>query len=141
MELELELQARDKEVREIPSCLHLCVCDSVTLSLSLCPLPSLSLQISRLVDDIQRLQSNLSRLREASSVQVKSLEDQLVQKTELIASLELSLAAQSDYEELKRELNVIKMVEFSTASSSASLAQDAGATPAQAEGVSECVSE
>ena len=98
---------------------------------------SLSLQISRLVDDIQRLQSNLSRLREASSVQVKSLEDQLAQKTELIASLELNLASQSDYEELKRELSVIKMVEFSTASSSASLAQEAGATTAQAEAVSE----
>ena len=93
-------------------------------------------QISRLVDDIQRLQSNLSRLREASSAQVKSLEDQLAQKTELIASLELSLAAQSDYEELKRELSVIKMVEFSTASSSDSLAQDAGATTPQAKGVS-----
>ena len=103
--------------------------------------PSSSSQISRLVDDIQRLQSNLSRLREASSVQVKSLEDQLAQKTELIASLELSLAAQSDYEELKRELSVIKMVEFSTASSSASLAQDAGATTPQAEGVREWVSE
>ena len=101
-------------------------------------LPPPFLQISRLVDDIQRLQSNLSRLREASSVQVKSLEDQLAQKTELIASLELNLASQSDYEELKRELSVIKMVEFSTASSSASLAQDTGATTT--EGVSERVS-
>ena len=79
-------------------------------------------QISRLVDDTQRLQSNLSRLREASSAQVRSLEEQLVQKTELIASLELSLAGQSDYQELKRELSVIKMVEFSTASSSSSSA-------------------
>jgi hypothetical protein len=103
-----------------------------SLSLSL----SNSLQISRLVDDIQRLQSNLSRLRDASSVQVKSLEDQLAQKTELIASLELNLAGQSDYEELKRELSVIKMVEFSTAISSASVAQDAGGTTAHTEGVS-----
>ena len=94
------------------------------------------MQISRLVDDIQRLQSNLSRLRDASSVQVRSLEEQLAQKTELIASLELSLAAQSDYEELKRELSVIKMVEFSTASASSTspLVHD-GAAPA--EGVSQ----
>ena len=65
---------------------------------------------------------------------MKLLEDQLAQKTELISSLELNLASQSDYEELKRELNVIKMVEFSTASSSASVAQDGG-VPAPAEGV------
>ena len=99
--------------------------NSSILSFSL----SLSLsQISRLVDDIQRLQSNLSRLHAASSVQVKSLEDQLAQKTDHVASLELNLAAQSDYKELKRELSVIKMVEFSTASSS-NLVEDAiGAT-------------
>ena len=88
------------------------VCDSI---------PTFHSQISRLVDDIQRLQSNLSRLRDASSVQVRSLEEQLAQKTELIVSLELKLAGQSDYEEMKRELSVIKMVEFSTASSSPSL--------------------
>ena len=88
------------------------VCDSI---------PTFHSQISRLVDDIQRLQSNLTRLRDASSVQVRSLEEQLAQKTELIASLELKLAGQSDYEEMKRELSVIKMVEFSTASSSPSL--------------------
>ena len=142
VELELELQARDKEVRYGYVNFSTCVCGNASLSIpppSLPPslfLPPPSPQISRLVDDIQRLQSNLSRLREASSVQVKSLEDQLAQKTELIASLELNLANQSDYEELKRELSVIKMVEFSTASSSASLAQDAGTPTTQAEGVS-----
>lgn len=72
-------------------------------------------------------------------MQVKSLEDQLVQKTQLIATLESSLASQSDYEELKRELSVIKMVEFSTASSSSAAATATGghdgSTPA--EGVSE----
>ena len=49
---------------------------------------------------------------------MKSLEDQLAQKAVLITSLESSLASRSDYDELKRELSVIKMVEFSTASSS-----------------------
>lgn len=94
-------------------------------------------QISRLVDDTQRLQSNLSRLREASSVQVKSLEDQLAQKAVLITSLESTLASQSDYEELKRELSVIKMVEFSTASSSSATATDGHDGSTSAEGVSQ----
>ena len=89
------------------------------------------------MDDAQRLQSNLTRLREASSTQVKSLEEQLAEKTELVASLELSLANRSDYEEMKRELNVIKMVEFSTAASSSSVtgAHDMTSTN---EGVSGC---
>lgn len=125
VELELELQARDKEVRDL-----------FLMTILVPTFCLVYMQISRLVDDIQRLQSNLSRLRDASSVQVRSLEEQLAQKTELIASLELSLAAQSDYEELKRELSVIKMVEFSTASASstAPLVHD-GTAPA--EGVSQ----
>ena len=68
---------------------------------------------------------------------MKSLEEQLAEKTELVASLELSLANRSDYEEMKRELNVIKMVEFSTAASSSSVtgAHDMTSTN---EGVSGC---
>ncbi|XP_064392801.1 protein CASP-like [Halichondria panicea] len=83
VELELELQARDKE-------------------------------ISRLVEDVQRLQSSLSRLKEASAGQVTSLEEQLAGKTSTLRELETRLAAQSDYEEMKRELSVIKMIEFSS---------------------------
>lgn len=76
---------------------------------SLSPLPALSFppspsQISRLVEDVQRLQSGLTRLREASSVQVQSLEEQLAVKTAAMSQLEEKLAAQGDYEELKREL-------------------------------------
>lgn len=63
-----------------------------------------SSQISRLVEDVQRLQSGLTRLREASSVQVQSLEEQLAEKTAAMSQLEGRLAAQGDYEEMKREL-------------------------------------
>lgn len=63
-----------------------------------------SSQISRLVEDVQRLQSGLTRLREASSVQVQSLEEQLAEKTATMSQLEGRLAAQGDYEEMKREL-------------------------------------
>ena len=65
---------------------------------------------------------------------MRSLEGQLAEKAELVASLERSLANQSDYEEMKRELSVIKMVEFSTAASSTSKTD----TTPSAEGVSGC---
>ena len=71
--MELELQARDKE-------------------------------ISRLVADVQSLQNGTTRLREAASVQSRMLEEQLALKTASLTELERQLAAQSDYEELKREL-------------------------------------
>ena len=67
-----------------------------------------------------------------------SLEEQLAEKTELVASLERSLANQSDYEEMKRELSVIKMVEFSTAASSSSKTAGLHDTTTMAEGVSGC---
>ena len=67
-------------------------------------LPPSPSQISRLVEDVQRLQSGLTRLREASSVQVQSLEEQLAVKTAAMSQLEEKLAAQGDYEEMKREL-------------------------------------
>lgn len=73
------------------------------LSSLLSSLPPSS-QISRLVEDVQRLQSGLTRLREASSVQVQSLEEQLAEKTAAMSQLEGRLAAQGDYEEMKREL-------------------------------------
>ncbi len=64
------------------------------------------LQISRLVEDMQRLQSTLSRLREASGAQVHSLEEQLAEKSAAVKVLTERLAAQSDYEEMKRELRL-----------------------------------
>ena len=69
---------------------------------------------------------------------MSSLEEQLAEKTELVASLERSLANQSDYEEMKRELSVIKMVEFSTATSSSSKTAGVHDATATAEGVSGC---
>lgn len=56
------------------------------------------------MEDLQRLQSSLTRLKEASAGQVTSLEEQLAVKTSALAELEGRLAAQSDYEEIKREL-------------------------------------
>lgn len=98
VEVELELQARDKE-------------------------------ISRLVADVQSLQNGTTRLREAASVQSRMLEEQLALKTASLTELERQLAAQSDYEELKRELSVIKMIEFSSASNASALEGEKIASP------------
>ncbi len=54
--------------------------------------------------DVQRLQSSLTRLKEASAGQVSSLEEQLTEKSTALTELEARLTAQSDYEEMKREL-------------------------------------
>jgi len=56
------------------------------------------------VEDVQRLQSSLARLREASSVQIQSLEEQLAERLAAMGVLEEKLAVQGDYEEMKREL-------------------------------------
>ena len=55
---------------------------------------------------MQRLQSTLTRLRDASTVQEQSLEEQLAWKTSALAELEAKLQAQNDYEEIKRELRL-----------------------------------
>lgn len=97
IELEMELQARDKE-------------------------------ITGLVQDTQRLQSSLTRLREASSAQTSALEDQLASRSTAIAQLEEKVNLQRDYDEIKRELSVIKMIEFSTSAQSFDAPQSREAT-------------
>ncbi len=56
---------------------------------------------------MQHLQSTLTRLREASSVQVSSLEEQLSSRDLTISQLEMKVGAQNDYEEMKRELRYV----------------------------------
>lgn len=53
---------------------------------------------------MQRLQSSLTRLREASSAQVSALEEQVAARDATIAHLESTVTSQGDYEEMKREL-------------------------------------
>lgn len=62
------------------------------------------LQISQLVQDIQRLQSSISKLQESSASQIARLEEQLEQRRQHIVHLEARLDAQRDYEDVKREL-------------------------------------
>lgn len=77
----------------------------------LCPnIPPYSclLQISQLVEDVQRLQSSIGKLQETSASQIARLEEDLDLKRQHILRLEARLEAQRDYEELKRQLRLVR---------------------------------
>ncbi|XP_067866129.1 homeobox protein cut-like 1 isoform X5 [Heterodontus francisci] len=69
-------------------------------------------EIMQLVEDVQRLQANLTKLRETTASQVSQLEQQLSVKNSTLKQLEEKLKGQSDYEEVKKELSILKSMEF-----------------------------
>ena len=88
--------------------------DVVSIMLSLChcivfrfvtPLTCVPLQICQLVEDVQRLQSQLSELENQSVCQRAKLEEELSQKSSIIQRLEAIIEQQKDYEELKKEFS------------------------------------
>uniref|UniRef100_A0A8C9L3P1 Protein CASP n=1 Tax=Panthera tigris altaica TaxID=74533 RepID=A0A8C9L3P1_PANTA len=62
-------------------------------------------EIAQLVEDVQRLQASLTKLRENSASQISQLEQQLSAKNK-------KLKGQADYEEVKKELSILKSMEF-----------------------------
>ncbi|KAG8545602.1 hypothetical protein GDO81_006704 [Engystomops pustulosus] len=80
-------------------------------------------EIAQLVEDVQRLQASLTKLRENSASQISQLEQQLNTKNSTLKQLEEKLKVQADYEEIKKELNILKSMEFTQ--SEGSSAQDA----------------
>ncbi|KAM9320812.1 homeobox protein cut-like 1 isoform 1-T1 [Gastrophryne carolinensis] len=80
-------------------------------------------EIAQLVEDVQRLQASLTKLRENSATQISQLEQQLNTKNNTLKQLEDKLKGQADYEEIKKELNILKSMEF--APSEGSGGQDA----------------
>nr|XP_057935233.1 cut-like homeobox 1b isoform X5 [Doryrhamphus excisus] len=71
-------------------------------------------ETAQLVEDVQRLQASLTKLRETTSTQITQLEQQLSSKTAVLKEVEEKLQKQSDYEEVKKELGILKSVEFGT---------------------------
>lgn len=69
-------------------------------------------EVAQLVEDIQRMQIMANKLRDTSSSQVARLEEELSSKTRSLQILEEKLNTQSDYDEIKRELSVLKSLEF-----------------------------
>lgn len=68
-------------------------------------------QISQLLEEVQRLQCNFTKLQESSVSHITRLEDQLEQKRQHIVRLEAKLELQRDYEELKREIRYFFVVQ------------------------------
>ncbi|XP_076336683.1 homeobox protein cut-like 1 isoform X3 [Tachypleus tridentatus] len=68
--------------------------------------------ISQLVEDVQKLQSTINKLKETSAYQIAQLEEVLADKNKAIQLLEDKLTKQHDYEEMKKELNVLKSSEL-----------------------------
>lgn len=65
-------------------------------------------QINQLLEEVQRLQGCISSIKESSLSQIARLEEQLDQKRQHIVRLETKLEAQKDYEEVKRQVAILK---------------------------------
>ncbi|XP_043924564.1 homeobox protein cut-like 2 isoform X2 [Protopterus annectens] len=69
-------------------------------------------EVIRLLKEVQHLQVALQELEETSANQISELERQLALKTEAIEKLEEKLHSQSDYEEIKTELSILKAMKL-----------------------------
>lgn len=66
------------------------------------------------MEEVRRLQSTLKQSQESSLQRVNRLEEELKQKSEELAVLESRVLARDDYDEVKRELDVLRAIEFNT---------------------------
>lgn len=73
-------------------------------------------EYQQLIEEYQRLQRTHARSKEEDNSRINRLEEELESAKEKIEQLEKRLSEQADYEDLKRELAVIKSIEFGAAS-------------------------
>nr|XP_056715384.1 homeobox protein cut-like 2 [Euleptes europaea] len=128
-----EVESLREQLASVNSSLRLACCSPQgpsgdKVNYSLCPGPRLEAalaakdrEILRLLKEIQHLQTSMQELEESSANQIADLERQLAAKNEAIEKLEDKLRAQSDYEEIKTELSILKAMKL--ASSNCSLSQ------------------
>ncbi|XP_069475632.1 homeobox protein cut-like 2 isoform X2 [Ambystoma mexicanum] len=74
-------------------------------------------EILSLLKDIQHLQNSLQELEESTANQIADLQRQLAIKSDAIEKLEEKLQSQSDYEEIKTELSILKAMKSASANS------------------------
>ncbi|XP_034452580.1 homeobox protein cut-like 2 isoform X6 [Hippoglossus hippoglossus] len=77
-------------------------------------------EILCLLENIQRLQFTLQEVQETSANQIMELERQLAYKREAIERLEAKLQSQIDYEEIKTELSILKVMKMASANGGSS---------------------
>jgi homeobox protein cut-like len=88
--------------------------DLITTSTLEVELSAKEKEISQLVDDIQKLQMKSIKIKQMHESEKQSLEDKLSQKEQLLRQLEAQLKSNEDYEEIKRELIILKSIEFNS---------------------------
>jgi len=86
--------------------------NSVTTSSLEVQLAAKDREISQLVDEVHHLQSVANKVRDSSKREIAMLEEQLAEKSAMVESFKTKLEAQDDYDEIKRELNILKIIEF-----------------------------
>ena len=69
-------------------------------------------EISHLVEDVQKLQLKSNKTREFYESQRMQLEERLVSRERALEQLEYELKKRQDYDEIKKELNILKAIEF-----------------------------
>ncbi|XP_053136236.1 homeobox protein cut-like 2 isoform X4 [Hemicordylus capensis] len=128
-----EVESLREQLASVNSSLRMACCSPQgpsgdKVNYSLCPGPRIEAvlaakdrEILRLLKEIQHLQNSMQELEESSANQIADLERQLASKNESIEKLEEKLRAQSDYEEIKTELSILKAMKL--ASSNCSLSQ------------------
>ncbi|XP_022453650.1 homeobox protein cut-like 2 isoform X2 [Delphinapterus leucas] len=128
-----EVESLREQLASVNSSIRLACCspqgpsgDKVNFALCSGPrleaaLASKDREILRLLKDVRHLQNSLQELEETSANQIADLERQLMAKSEAIEKLEEKLQAQSDYEEIKTELSILKAMKL--ASNTCSLPQ------------------
>ncbi|XP_055963207.1 homeobox protein cut-like 2 isoform X2 [Sorex fumeus] len=121
-----EVESLREQLASVNSSIRLACCspqgpsgDKVNFALCSGPrleaaLASKDREIVRLLKDAQHLQNSLQELEEASANQIAELERQLTAKSEAIEKLEEKLQAQSDYEEIKTELSILKAMKLAS---------------------------
>lgn len=68
-------------------------------------------EVDQLVEDVQRLQSALHKCKDFEDNQVQALEESLAESKQEIERLHEELSLKSDYDEMKRELIILKSME------------------------------
>ncbi|RDD38035.1 Protein CASP [Trichoplax sp. H2] len=69
-------------------------------------------EINQLVEEIHKLQSAITKTKESHVQKLNLVETELEEKADIIHELRMELAAKQDYDDIKNELNVMKMIEF-----------------------------
>jgi len=68
-------------------------------------------EVDQLVEDVRRLQSALTKMKDVDERDESDIEGQLKASVEEVEDLKQQLALRSDYEEMKKELKILKSME------------------------------